>query len=79
MEPKQANCDAYSDGDVRTFFIEHPCRSLYRQLIEIEDKKNAIMLGMATTKMPDPQTAMDLKTLLNQAGRGKIIQLSNCK
>jgi len=76
VEPKQTNCDAHSDGDVRTFLVENPCRSLYRQLIEIEDKKNVIMLGMATVEMPDPQTAMDLKTLLNQADRGKIIQLS---
>lgn len=75
-EPKQTNCDAHSDGDVRTFFVENPCRSLYRQLIEIEDKKNVIMLGMATVEMLDPQTAMDLKRLLDQADRGKIIQLS---
>jgi hypothetical protein len=75
-EPKQTNCDAHSDGYVRTFFVEHPCRSLYRQLIEIEDKKNVIMLGMATIEMPDLQTAMDLKTLLDQADRGKVIQLN---
>jgi hypothetical protein len=47
-EPKQTNCDAHSDGDVRAFFVEHPCLSIYRQLIEIDDKKNVIMLGAAT-------------------------------
>ncbi len=76
VEPDQTNCDAHSDGDVRTFFAGNPCRSLYRQLIEIEDKRNVIMLGMATIEMPDPQTAMDLKRLLDQADRGKVIQLS---
>lgn len=75
-EPKQTNCDAHSDGDVRAFFVEHPCQSLYRQLIEIEDKKNVILLGMATIQMPDFHTAIGLKILLDQADRGSIIQLS---
>ena len=75
-EPKKTNCEDYSDGDVPAFFGAHPCQSLHRQLIEIETKKNVIMLGMAMVQMSEPQTAMDLKTLLDQAGRGKIIQLS---
>ena len=75
---EQTNCEDYSDGDVRTFFHEHPCQVLYRQLFEIEDKKNVILIGMATIQMddPDPQTAMDLKTLLDQVNRGKVIQLT---
>jgi hypothetical protein len=75
-EPKQTNCEDYSNGDVPAFFREHPCQSLYRQLIEIEDKKNIIMLGMTTIQMRDPQAAMDLKILLDRADRGEIIQLS---
>lgn len=75
-EPKQTNCEDHADGDVRAFLIEHRCQSIYRQLIEIEDKQNVTLLGMATIQMPNFQTAIGLKTLLDQASRGKIIQPS---
>jgi hypothetical protein len=70
---EQTDCEAYSDGDVRTFFREHPCQKMHRQLFEIEDKKNAILIGMVTIQMddPDPQTAMDLKKTTRPDGQGK--------
>jgi hypothetical protein len=71
------NCAEYSDGEVQLFFREHPCRSLYREIIGIEDQKNSISIifGMATVEMSDRQTAIGLKTLLDRADKGKIIQL----
>lgn len=71
------NCADYSDGEVQLYLSEHRCLSLYREIIGLEDQRNSISIifGMATVEMPDCQTAIGLKTLLDQADRGKIIQL----
>lgn len=70
------DCADYSDGDVRTFFIAHRCLSLHREIIAIQDKRNEIVLGMATIAMPDYTTALDLRKLLAYPGHGSITQLS---
>ena len=70
------NCADYSDGEVHSFFVKNECLSLYRQLIEVEDKKSVMLFASATIVMPDYQTAIDLKALLDQVDNGKIIQLS---
>lgn len=61
---------------MQSFFRKHECNSLYRELIEVKDKRTTILFGMATIEMADYQTAIDLKTLLDQAVKGKITQLS---
>jgi hypothetical protein len=72
------NCADYSKGEVQLYLREHPCLSLYREIIGIDDKRNSVsvIFGMATVEMPDRQTAIGLKTLLDQADKGEIIQLS---
>jgi hypothetical protein len=70
------HCADYSDGEVHSFFVNNECLSLYRQLIEVEDKKSVMLFATATIVMADHQTAIDLKALLDQVDNGKIIQLS---
>lgn len=70
------NCEDYSDGEVQSFFRKHECNSPYRELIEVKDKRTTILFGMATIEMADYQTAIDLKTLLDQAVKGKITSTS---
>jgi len=70
------NCASYSEGEVHAFFLAHPCLSLHREIIAIQDKQNEIVLGMATIAMPDYSTALDLRTLLAYPGHGSITQLS---
>ena len=69
------HCADYSDGEVHSFFVKNQCLSLYRQLIEVEDKKNVMLFATATIVMPDYQTAIDRKALLDQVDKRKIIQL----
>ncbi len=69
------HCADYSDGEVHSFFVKNECLSLDRQLVEAEDKKSVMLFATATIVMADYQTAIDLKALLDQVDKGKIIQL----
>jgi hypothetical protein len=70
------NCATYSDGEVHAFFLAHPCLSLHREIIAIQDKRNEIVFGMATIAMSDYSTALGLRRLLAHPGHGSITQLS---
>lgn len=69
------NCADNSDGDVQDFFRTTECLSLYRIVYEIQAKAGTLLVSMATVVMPDEQSAIDLRALLMQATRGRIIPL----
>jgi hypothetical protein len=73
---EERNCAAYSDGEVRHFFHEHPCRSLYRSLIEVKSKKSVILVALSRIEMSDYETAAALRKLLSRPANGKVVQLT---
>lgn len=71
------NCADYSNGDLRVFFNNNHCTSLYRTLIEYKEGNYVIRFSIATIEMPDYNTAIDLNALLSREGGGNITPLSN--
>lgn len=73
---EESNCATYSTGEVHRFFIEHPCRSLYRSLIELQNKKSIMLVALSRIEMSDYETAEALRKLLARPANGKISQLT---
>jgi hypothetical protein len=71
------NCADYSNGDLRVFFNNNHCTSLYRTLVEYKEGNYVIRFLIATIEMPDYNTAIDLNALLSREGGGNITPLSN--
>ncbi|MGH3711720.1 MAG: hypothetical protein ACRDRQ_27300 [Pseudonocardiaceae bacterium] len=70
------NCIDHSFGEIKIFFREHPCISLYRTLIEYREMNYTIRFSIATIEMPDRNTAAGLYALFVRDGTGDIIPLS---
>jgi hypothetical protein len=71
------NCADYSNGDLRVFFNNNHCTSLYRTLVEYKEGNYVIRFLIATIEMPDYNTAIGLNALLSREGGGNITPLSN--
>lgn len=72
-----SDCVAHSYGQVQDFFRAHPCRALFRALLEVRDNRgNAALLAVAWVDMPDADQARQLQQLMDRDGTGNITELS---
>jgi hypothetical protein len=60
------DCGDYSDDDLQRFFRAHPCISHYRTLIECAEENYVIRFSIATRKLSDYDTAIDLNALFSR-------------
>lgn len=49
------NCATYSEGEVHAFFLAHPCLSLHREIIAIQDKRNEMCWEWQQSQCPTTQ------------------------
>ena len=77
FEVGDADCAAHSYGEVQRWFREHPCEALHRALIEVHDRRDALVLvAVAWVDMPDRAQAAAFKRLVDRSGTGNITELS---
>ncbi|MFD5244140.1 hypothetical protein ACFWIW_06340 [Amycolatopsis sp. NPDC058340] len=71
---RELNCGPHSFGEVRRFFLRHPCVDLDRMLVTVDDGAgNTIDVSVAWVKMPKANEASDLKRLVDKDGTGNVI------
>lgn len=71
------DCVAHSYGQVRHFFRAHPCIGLHRALLEVTaEGAGSILIALASVRMPDQRSAVELKALLDRYGTGNVVELS---
>jgi hypothetical protein len=67
------DCAAHSYGQVRQFFVEHPCTALYRGLFEVRDGRRGIaVVAVAWVDMSDEAQARESQRLVDGHGLGNI-------
>ena len=71
------DCAAHAYGEVRNHFSDHPCDGLDRAWYELgDDGDGTAVLSVAWVRMPDPESASDLKRVVDRPGTGNITELS---
>lgn len=70
---REIRCSARSFGEVRSFFLRSPCRSLRRALLVLDDGHgNSSLLSIAWVRMSVSRRAAELKKLDDRDGTGDI-------
>lgn len=69
---RDLRCAAHSFGQVRSFFLRVPCRSLRRALLVLGDGDGAIVVALAWVRMPSAARAKRFKKLEDTYGTGDI-------
>jgi hypothetical protein len=71
------DCAAHSYGQVRRFFVEHPCTALYRGLFEVRDRRRGVaVVAVAWVDMPDEAKAGEFQRLVDRHGTGNLTELT---
>jgi hypothetical protein len=66
------SCAEQATGQVRTFLLEHPCRSLQRGTVSVASGRDRVVVAVAWVAMPDAAQAADLQELIDTPGTGSI-------
>lgn len=70
---EQLQCALHAYGQVRQFFLAHPCSSLERELILVIDEHgNTFLVSVAWVQMPTTGQAEQLKHLADTDGTGNV-------
>lgn len=69
---RDPRCAAHSFGQVRSFFLHVPCRSLRRAALVLGDGDGAIVVALAWVRMPSAARAKRFKKLEDTYGTGDI-------
>ena len=71
------NCAAHSYGQVAGYFADHPCAGLERAWYEVgDDAGHTAVVSVAWVEMPGPDSATELKALVDRPGTGNLTELS---
>ncbi|MGW3471221.1 hypothetical protein ACWDKQ_22800 [Saccharopolyspora sp. NPDC000995] len=72
------DCVAHSFGEVREFFLRHPCRSLTRTLLPLaDDAGNTAVVSIAWVRMPTSRAARELNSLDKRYGTGDVTAVAH--
>ena len=70
---RQLQCAVQSYGQVRQFFVRHPCDKLDQKLFAVSDPKGDVVAGLVMwVKMPSSALAAQLKQLEDTYGTGDV-------
>ena len=70
---RDVRCSVRSFGQVRSFFVRSPCRSLQRAVLALDDGRgNSYLLSIAWVRMSSSRQAADLKKLDDRHGTGDV-------
>ncbi|WIY01549.1 hypothetical protein QRX60_47290 [Amycolatopsis mongoliensis] len=73
---RELKCAPYAFGQVRQFFLRHPCKALSRMLLAVGDGAgNTVVVTIAWVRMPKAAEARDLRDLADRDGSGNIYAL----
>lgn len=71
------SCVAHSYGQVRSFFVTSPCRSLRRMKFWLEDGAgNSMVVSVAWVRMPATSSAVALKRIVDTHGTGNVAPIA---
>jgi hypothetical protein len=72
-----SDCVAHSYGQVQDFFRTHPCKALFRAMLDVRNNRsNIAVVAVAWVDMPDADQAQQLQQLIDRGGTGNITELS---
>ncbi|CRK59867.1 hypothetical protein [Alloactinosynnema sp. L-07] len=70
------DCAINSYGQIRDFFVRHPCKSLDRTLITLADPAGGtFVVSVSWVRMRDKDDVGDLKSLIDTDGTGSVTPL----
>lgn len=71
------NCADHATGQVREFFVEHPCTALFRALFELRDHGRPVLrVAVAWVDMPDADQAAQYQQIIDRDGTGTVRPLT---
>ncbi|MEV4319778.1 hypothetical protein [Actinocrispum sp. NPDC049592] len=74
---RAADCVINSYGEVRTFFVRTPCRSLDRALVVLGDgRENEVVVAVSWVRMGTTEGARKLRELADTDGTGNVSPLA---
>jgi hypothetical protein len=75
---EQFQCAIHSYGQVRRFFVDHPCASLKRELIAVVDEGgNTFLVSVSWVEMPSSAQANRLRSLADTYGTGNVSPIAS--
>ncbi len=75
---EQFQCAIHSYGQVRQFFVDHPCTSLNRELIAVVDEGgNTFLVSVSWVEMPSVAQANQLRTVADTYGTGNVSPIAS--
>jgi hypothetical protein len=75
---EQFQCAIHSYGQVRQFFVDHPCESLKRELIAVvDDAGNTFLVSVSWVEMPSAGQANRLREIADTFGTGNVSPIAS--
>ncbi|WP_130293211.1 hypothetical protein [Pseudonocardia sediminis] len=74
------DCARLSYGQVRSYFAANRCAAMYRVLLQVTDRRQAVaVVAVASVDMADESRGRRLKTLVDTYGTGNISELTSSR
>lgn len=78
IRESELKCGPHSYGEVQSYFLRNPCRSLKRLAMMTEDPDgNTIAMSVAWVRMPSKDKAAELQRLADSHGTGNVRELGS--